>query len=88
MKMLDGTIQNTQPKSNVLKLKDLCRTRWIEWIDGLNRIKKLYSSIVGCFENISAESSRLWSPDLRTDASTLMLVISRKIIHQCSCDFQ
>ena len=50
--------------------------------DGLNRltldrIKKLYTSIVACFENISAEGSRMWSPDSVTDASTLLLVITR-----------
>ena len=70
-------LQNTQPESNVLKLKDLCRTRWIEWIDALDRIKKLYSLIVACFENISAEGSCMWSPDSVTDASTLLLVITR-----------
>ena len=74
-KMLEEAVQNTQPELNMLKLKDLCRTRWIEWIDALNHIKKLYSSIVACFENISAESSCMWSPDSVTDA--LLLVITR-----------
>ena len=45
--------------------------------DTLDCIKKFYSSIVACFENISAEGSRMWSPDLVTDASTLLLVITR-----------
>ena len=76
-KKLEEAVQNIQPESNVLKLKDLCRTRWIEWIDTLDRIKKLNSSNVACFENISAEGSRMWSPDLVTDASTLLLVITR-----------
>ena len=76
-KELKKTIQNTQPESNVLKLKDLCRTRWIELINALDRIKKLYSSIVVCFVNISAEGSHMWSPDSVTDASTLLLVITR-----------
>ena len=66
-----------QPESNMVKLKDLCRTRWIECINALDRIKKLCSSIVACFENISAEGSHMWSPDSVTDASTLLLVITR-----------
>ena len=70
-------IRNTQPKSNVLKLKDLCRTRWIERVDNLDHIKKLYSSIVACFQNISAEDFHMWSSDSVTDASTLLLVITR-----------
>ena len=74
---LEEAIQNTQAEWNMLKLKDLCRTKWIEQIEALDRIKKLYSSIVACFENISAEDSHMWSPDSVTDASTLLLVIKR-----------
>ena len=76
-KKLEEAIQNTQPESNVLKLNDLGRTRWIERIDALDHIKKLYSSIVACFENISAEGSRMWSRGSVTDASMLLLVITR-----------
>ena len=75
-KKLEEPIQNTQSESNVLKLKDLCRTRWIERIDALDFIKKLYSFIVACFDNISADGSRMWSPDSVTDARTLLLVIT------------
>ena len=38
-KKLEEAIQNAQPESNVVKLKDLCRTRWIERIDALDRVK-------------------------------------------------
>ena len=76
-KKLEEAIQNTQPESNMLKLNDLCRKRWIEGIDALDRIKKLYSSIVACFENILAEGYHMWTPDSVTDASTLLLVTTR-----------
>ena len=59
-----------------MKLKDLCRTRWIECIDALNRVKCLHSSIVACFESISAEGPHKWSPESLTDASTLLLAIT------------
>ena len=39
-------------------------------------MKRLHSSIVYCFENISAEGSCKWSPDTVTDASTLLLAIT------------
>lgn len=74
-KKLEEAIQNTQPESKVTKLKDLCRTRWIERIDALNRVKCLHSSIVACFESITAEGSHMWSPDSLTDASTLLHAI-------------
>ena len=38
-KKLEEAIQNAQPEANVLKLKDLCRTRWIEHIDALDPVK-------------------------------------------------
>ena len=47
----------------VVKLKYLCRARWIERIDALDHVKKLHSSIVVCFENISIECSCTWSAD-------------------------
>ena len=75
-KKLEEPIHNTQPKPNVTKLKDLCRTRWIERIDALDRVKCLRSSIVVCFESISAKGSHKWSPDSLTDASTLLLAIT------------
>ena len=74
-------------ESNVVKLKDLCRTRWIERINVLDCIKKVYSSIVACFVSISPEGSRVWCPDSVTDASTPLLVITR-IESMCSCDYQ
>ena len=74
-KKLEEAIQNAQPESNVLKLKDLCRTRWIECINALDHVKKIHYSLVVCFESISTEGSSLWSADSVTDASTLLLAI-------------
>ena len=56
---LEDSISITQPSSTVHKLKDLCRTRWIERIDALKRFKDLHPSIVSCFESISSEGSTL-----------------------------
>ena len=75
-KKVEEAIQNTQPESNVLKLKDLCRTRWVERIDALDRVKRLHSSIVACFESISDEGSCLCYSDAVTDACTLLVAIT------------
>ena len=58
------------------KLKDLCRTRWVERIDALDRFQTLHASIVACMESISIEGSSKWTPDTIPDASTLLLAIS------------
>ena len=73
---LEEAIHSTQPESKVTKLKDLCRTRWIERIDVLDRVKCLHSSIVACFESIAAEGYHKWSPDSLTDAHTLLLAVT------------
>lgn len=75
-KKLEDSISHTQPESTIKKLKDLCRTRWIERIDALERFKLLLTSIVHCFECISAEGSQKWSRDSLTDSSTLLLAIT------------
>ena len=67
---LEEAIQTTQPTFSVLKLKDLCRTRWIEQIDALARFKNLHPSC------ISAEGSTNWTSDSLTDVSTLLLAIT------------
>ena len=50
--------------------------RNIERIDTLQRFKDLFSSVVSCFESISAEGSGSWSSDSLTDASTLLTAIT------------
>ena len=49
---LETAIANTQPSSSVHKLKDLCRTRWVQRIDALQVFQSLYQSIVACMESI------------------------------------
>ena len=44
-KKLEEAIHSTQPESKVTKLKDLCRTRWIECIDAFDRVKCWHSSL-------------------------------------------
>ena len=73
---LEEVISETQPSSSVHKLKDLCRTRWVERIDALERFKLLHSSIVSCFVTISLEGSILWTSDTLTDSSTLLLALT------------
>ena len=73
---LEEAVDSITPTSSVHKLKDLCRTRWVERIDALQRFKDLFSSVVSCFESISAEGSGSWSSDSLTDASTLLTAIT------------
>ena len=69
-------IEATQPEAKVQKLKDLCRTRWIQRIDALDRFQVLHPSIVQCMESISDEGSSMWSSDSIVDSKTLLLAIT------------
>ena len=73
---LEEAIDTTQPEFSVRKLKDLCRTRWIEQIDAIDRFQTLHPSIVACMESISSEGSSKWSLDSLTDSCTLLLAIT------------
>ena len=62
--------------SFLLTSKDLCRTRWIECIDALDRFHTLHESIVECFQIICSEGRAEWSQDSITDAVTLKSAIT------------
>ena len=72
---LEEAVDSIAPTSSVHKLKDLCRTRWVERIDALQIFNDLFS-VVSCFESISVEGSGSWSSDSLTDASTLLTAIT------------
>ena len=46
---LEKAIEETQPDSKVSKLKDLCRTRWVQRIDVFIIFQSLHPSIAACF---------------------------------------
>ena len=73
---LEQAIQENQPASTVLKLKDVCRTRWVQRIDAVEVFKSLHSSVVACMEKICSDGSGAWSSDSLTDARSLQLAIT------------
>ena len=73
---LETAISDTQPDSNVHKLKDLCRTRWVQRIDAIQVFCSLHQSIVACMESICDSNPGSWSSDALTDARSLLLAIS------------
>ena len=71
------SIDETQPDSNVHKLKDLCHTRWIQRPDALSLFQSLHPSAVACIEKISGgDNVQDWSTYSVTDARTLLLAIN------------
>lgn len=58
-RILEKSIDDTQPGSAVHKSKDLCRTRWVQQLDALNLFQSLYPSIVACVYAQMAQLSGL-----------------------------
>ena len=75
-KALEKAIEDTQPESSIRKVKDLCRTRWVQRIHALQSFMILHPSIVACMEDICGEGSSEWSTDALTDARALLLSIT------------
>ena len=47
------TVKAQMPRSNHLVLIDVCRTRWVARIDGMDRIDELLLPVVSTLEDIS-----------------------------------
>ena len=73
---LEDAIAEIQPESSVTKVKDLCRTRWIQRIDALQIFRSLHMSVVECMERICNDGTSMWSSDSITDARGFQLALS------------
>ena len=83
-RFLEYTLDAFAPESRVQKLKDLCKTRWVERHDCLETIQSLYSYIFACFDAIiqpqcypsshklSAEPDWDWDTNTKTKATGLL----------------
>lgn len=57
------------------KLKEMCRTRWVERHEAFEVFSDLYLPIVCCFEAISRSTE--WNRDSRSDAQSFLLALSQ-----------
>ncbi len=84
---LEKAISDSQPDSTVHKLKDMCRTRWVQRIDALQVFQYLHISTVTCMENICNDGPRKWSADSLTDARSTTSHINHRL-YLCSSDYK
>ena len=72
------------PGANHFVLVNVCRTRWIERIDGMDRIVELLHPVVATLEDISmnrnAPSDGNWNQNSRNDAQALINAITFSFI--------
>lgn len=58
-KKLEDAINSTQPSSTINKVKDLCRTRWVQRLDAFSVFLSLYESVLVCFDNVCCDGLSL-----------------------------
>ena len=77
---LISKIEAMMPNTNHTVLIDVCRTRWIERIDGFDRIVELLFPVKATFEEISSNQDALndgtWNPSSRNDAQAMISAIT------------
>ena len=59
------------PGASHTRLIDVCRTRWIARIDGLDILFEIIGAVVRCLEAIKNNEGRSWNPSSIRDASGL-----------------
>jgi hypothetical protein len=72
---LQSIITSKAPETRRQKIKDVCRTRWIERYDALDTIVSLLPYVVQCFEQITTSRNE-WSQDTKTQATGLLHRVS------------
>ena len=57
------------------KLKDLCRTRWVERHDAFEAFTELYEAVVSCMEEITESSATAWNQETISGAQSHLRAI-------------
>ena len=74
--MLDLSIENHAPDCLMRKMKNVCRTRWVEQIAGWDDFEDLYVSTVFCLESMSVNEGRVCNRETSTKASFFYKLIA------------
>ena len=59
------------------KVKEMCRTSWIEWHEAFESFLDLFMSVVCCLEEIANSSPVKWNAETRSNAQSLFLTVFR-----------
>ena len=66
-KSLDHTIDRSTTVTKKSKIKDLCRTRWVQRVEALETFSELRGAVIDCLEMICEEGPKAWSTDSLTE---------------------
>ncbi len=70
--LLEHKILEERPQSTHRKLKDLCKTRWVQHLDALKVFEELLMTVVYTLEDIKAQASGSWNSESISKANRLL----------------
>ena len=73
---LEKNVLNHCPGSRKLGLQDVCRTRWIERVDGMDIFQELFVPIFNTFEEMSTNAAKSFNNETSSKASSFLSLIS------------
>lgn len=74
---LEAWIDDLFPEEKRKKVKEMCRTRWVERHEAFDVFCDLFLPIVCCLEKISMSSYSEWNNETRSDSQTMLLALSQ-----------
>ncbi|XP_065642336.1 52 kDa repressor of the inhibitor of the protein kinase-like [Hydra vulgaris] len=73
---LEEHIESTIPSAVKKKFKDVCRTRWVEKVSGLDTFQELFIPLVFCLEEMSLNVNKSFNHSTSSSASSLLKLIT------------
>ncbi|XP_065671863.1 52 kDa repressor of the inhibitor of the protein kinase-like [Hydra vulgaris] len=73
---LEEHIDKITPLASKKKLKDVCRTRWIDKVHGMDTFQELFIPVVSCLEEMSFNINKTFNHTTSTSASSLLKLIT------------
>ena len=74
---LEKWISDVLPEERRKKMKELCRTRWVERHDAFEVFLDLFLPTVSCLEEIALSQPADWNRETRSDAHSFLLSMSQ-----------
>ncbi|XP_046863470.1 52 kDa repressor of the inhibitor of the protein kinase-like [Xenia sp. Carnegie-2017] len=76
-KVLENHLKNCETNSKKTRLTDICKTRWVERIEGLDTFQELFVPVYTTLNDMSENLDGEFKPSLQSDASSLFQLIDR-----------
>lgn len=70
-------IQGSETSSNKTRLADVCRTRWVECVEGLDTFQELFVPLYHTLDDMARNLDGEFKPSLSSDVSSVLTLISR-----------